>query len=101
MANHGDTLKVILDYIVDGAPLAESNCDEIEFSIGSKRYTLTGGTVVLDPGTNFYTVALSQEDTFALKDANKYQLRVKKGTSVGSSPALTMVFGGTISTTKL
>ena len=101
--NRGDTVKIILDYTVDGAPIAENDFDEIEFTIGSKRYTLTGQTpgVVWDGDLGAYTVTLSQADTMALQGRNNYQIRLKKGSSVVSSGISTLTLGKSISRTTI
>lgn len=101
MPNHGDTLKITLNYRVAGQPIAEGFFDEIEFCLGEKRFTLTEGTVVWDNALEAYTIELTQADTFALNDADKYQLRVKKDTAVASSGQQTITFGPTISRTVL
>lgn len=56
--NKGDTITIFLNYTVDGVPIAENDFDEIEFSIGSKRYTLTGEDIVWDESAGAYKIAL-------------------------------------------
>ena len=46
--NSGDTVKIILNYTVDGVPISEGAFDEIEFSIGRKRYTLSDEEIAWD-----------------------------------------------------
>ena len=45
LANKGDTINIYLNYTLDGDPITEGSLDEIEFTIGSHRYTLTGGEI--------------------------------------------------------
>ena len=82
---HGNTLDILLDYTVDGEAITEGSCDELEFTFGESRYTLTGGGIVWSAYDSAYMVSLTQEETFALPDVVKYQLRVKKGNKVGGS----------------
>lgn len=96
--NRGDTMELILDYVVDGIPLEEYEPAEIEFSIGPKRYTLTDGDITIDEDTGKYMVFVSQEDTFAMSNnVTEYQLRVKKGIEVGSESIQRIPIGRTIS----
>lgn len=44
--NAGDTLTLYLDYTVDGEQITEGQFDEIEVSIGSKRYLLTDNEII-------------------------------------------------------
>lgn len=95
--NKGDTITIYLNYTVDGVPIAENDFDEIEFSIGSKRYTLTGEDIVWDESAGAYKVALSQADTFALGYDSRYQVRLKKDNTVISSGISVLSLGPTIS----
>ena len=97
--NKGDTITIYLDYTVDGAPITEGQFDEIEFCIGSKRFTLTGqqNTITWDSEYGAYCVSLSQADTFALARDNRYQIRLKKDGEVISSGISVLQIGNTIS----
>lgn len=98
--NCGDTMILYLDYTVDGIPLVEFQPDEIEFTVGSNIYTLTGtnNTIELDTDVNKYKVFLDQEATFALmENVCEYQLRVKKDGEVGSEKVQKMPIGKTLS----
>lgn len=97
MANSGDTVKIILNYTVDGVPIAQGDFDEIEFCIGSKRYLLSKGDIVWDATAGAYTVSLSQADTFALNGTHNYQIRLKKDGEVVSSGISIINFGRSIS----
>ena len=100
--NEGDTLKIILAYTVDGQPIEEGQFDEIEFSIGNKRYTLEDG-VVWDSELGMYTIFISQADSFAIglykgaKDFTNYQLRLRQGVWVASTKIKKLFLGETIS----
>lgn len=85
LANKGDTINIYLNYTLDGDPITEGSLDEIEFTIGSHRYTLTGGEIVWDDNASLYMVKMPQEDTFSLKSTTRYQLRVRQGDDVGST----------------
>lgn len=85
LANKGDTINIYLNYTLDGNPILEGDLDEIEFTIGSNRYTLTGGDIVWDDNASLYMVKMPQQDTFNLKSTTRYQLRVRQGDDVGST----------------
>lgn len=95
--NRGDTVQILLQYTVEGEAIQEGEFDEIEFSIGSKRFTLTDGGIVWDSEQAAYTIALSQEDTIALPGVQPYQIRFKKDDTVISSDIDTVEFGNSIS----
>lgn len=95
--NRGDTVQILLQYTVEGEAIQEGEFDEIEFSIGSKRFTLTDGDIVWDSEQEAYTIQLSQEDTIALPGVQKYQVRFKKDGKVISSDIDTVEFGKSIS----
>ncbi len=98
--NRGDTLTIVLDYTVDGAPIEQGQFDEIEFSIGSKRYTLTGEDITWDESLGKYTLFIGQNDSFAIgNNSASYQVRFRKGTEVVSTDINRLAIGGTISTT--
>ena len=95
--NKGDTIPVVFGYTIGGEPIAQGDLDEIEFCIANKRYTLTGGDIVWDNDSGYYTLLIPQADTFGFDNANKYQTRLKKGTNVVSSNKRIMALGGSIS----
>lgn len=98
--NRGDTITIVLDYTVDGAPITEGEFDEIEFSIGAKRYTLTGDNIVWDDDLGKYTLFIGQSDSFAIgNNSASYQVRFRKGSEVVSTDISRLAIGGTISTT--
>lgn len=97
--NRGDTLDIVLAYTVDGEPIQEGDFDEIEFSIGSKRYTLTDGDITWDEGEG-YIISIGQEDTIDMGRA-EYQVRFKKGSKVISSSVNTLILGKSISKTVI
>jgi hypothetical protein len=85
IANKGDTINIYLNYTLDGNPILEGDLDEIEFTMGSHRYTLTDGDIVWDDNAQLYMIKMPQEDTFDLKSTTRYQLRVRKDNDVGST----------------
>lgn len=95
IANKGDTINIYLNYTLNGQPIAEGDLDEIEFTIGSHRYTLTGGDIVWDG--NLYMVKMPQADTFDLKSTTMYQLRVRSGSDVGSTEVKESELGDVLS----
>lgn len=97
--NRGDTLDIVLAYTVDGEPIQEGDFDEIEFSLGSKRYTLTDGDITWDEGEG-YIISIGQEDTLDMGRA-EYQVRFKKGSKVISSSVNTLILGKSISKTVI
>ena len=97
--NRGDTLDIVLAYTVDGEPIQEGDFDEIEFSIGSRRYTLTDGDITWDEGEG-YIISIGQEDTLDMGRA-EYQVRFKKGSKVISSSVNTLILGKSISKTVI
>ena len=100
--NAGDTIKVILNYTVDGEPLPSDFDGEIELTIGSIRLTKTGEDIVWDSDEGAFVAYLDQEDTFSLRGTCQYQVRLKNSEgSVVSSSIQTMTFGKTLSTTEI
>lgn len=99
MANKGDTIRIILDYTVNGQAISEGEFDEIEFTLGKKQYTLTKHDIVWDSEIEKYVVFASQSDTFAFGVNVPYQLRVRKGIDVGSTNINNMLIGPVISNT--
>lgn len=97
-SNQGDTLDITLDYTINGEPITEGLCDEIEVSIGNKQYTLTHNDIVWDNELEKYTLFVGQADTFALGKITEYQVRFKLGTKVVSVPIRKLIIGGSIST---
>ena len=95
--NKGDTITIYLNYTVDGAPISEGQFDEIEFSIGRKRYTLSDEEIAWDEAAGAYSITLDQEDTFALSGDNRYQIRLKKDGEVVSSGISVLTIGRSIS----
>ena len=99
--NSGDTIEILLNYTIDGQPIRQGDFDEIEFSIGTMRYTLTGGDIVWDSEQNAYIVNLPQKDTLALAGTNPYQTRLKKDGKVVSSGIKIIKIGESISTVEI
>lgn len=96
--NKGDTLQIILDYMIDGTPIEEMDLDEIEFTIGAKSFKLTDDDITVDEGTGKYVLQLDQEDTFSLGGTADYQVRFRKGEKVTSTDIAEIKFGRSLST---
>lgn len=101
MYNQGDTITFILDYTIDDVPLEEYEANEIEFSIGAKRYTLSGGDIAIDETTGKYAVSISQSDSLTLDSVANYQIRIQKNGEVVSSEIDWILLGRTISKTEI
>lgn len=99
--NRGDTANVILNFTLDGDPIRPGDFDEIEFTFGEKKYTMTGGGVVYDAEAQAYGVFISQADSLALPDAFEYQVRFKRGNDVYSTRTQKAVLGKTLSNTEI
>lgn len=95
--NAGDTLTLYLDYTVDGEQIAEGQFDEIEVSIGSKRYLLTDNEIVWDSEADMYKLWIDQADTFTFNKDTKYQIRFKFGNDVISTDKANLKLGESIS----
>lgn len=105
--NKGDALYLILDYTIDGALLKEDDFDEIELCITDRsanhevRFTLSDGQITWDSEKSRYVAFITQKDTFKfLPDSNsylEYQIRLKQGEVVISSPITKLKIGGAIS----
>lgn len=96
--NRGDTVALMLNYLVNGASIGQGDFDDIELQINrdgsatSIKKLLSKGEIVWETleyaGGTFtgYVVHLSQEETFALREGeSQVQLRVLKRGQVGSS----------------
>lgn len=76
--NKGDTIVVNLTYTLDGNPIQQGDLDEIEFTFGSKSYTITNNGVVWNAEEGCYQVVISQADSLVLESVVEYQTRFKK-----------------------
>ena len=101
MANRGDTLPIILDYTINGIPIEDWNLDEIEFSLGSRQFTLSHEDIVLDPVENKYTLLVGQATSLKLGGQTRYQVRFKKDGEVTSSDIGYIKIGASLSTTTI
>ena len=112
--NEGDTVKLLLDYTINGSPMVEGDYDEIEFQINpqcstnaikkllSKNEIVWGtATYVEDNVTHEFTgymCDLDQEDTFKIRDGvADCQLRVLIDGEVGSSEISALDLGNALS----
>lgn len=101
LANRGDTIKIYLNYTLNGNAIQEGDLDEIEFTIGSHRYTLTNGDITWDNNAGYYAVNIPQQDTFDMKLSTRYQLRVRQGNDVGSTDVTDADMGEVLSSTVI
>lgn len=95
--NRGDTLKILLDYTINGAPIEDMDLDEIEFTIGSRSFTMTDGDIAQDQETGKYSIILSQAATLSLGKTAAFQVRFKKGDEVTSTQIDTIRLGRSLS----
>lgn len=82
--NQGDTSYLYLEYTLDEEPITENSLDDIEVTIGSKHYTISGGDIIWDSehvredgNVGCYKLWLSQEDTFTFSQTTEFQVRFK------------------------
>lgn len=95
--NEGDTLKIILNYTINGVPIEDLDLDEIEVTIGRKSYYLTEGDIVMDTDLHKYKLPLAQEDTFEMGGTTDFQVRFKKDEDVTSTKTDTIIIGRSLS----
>jgi hypothetical protein len=98
MANRGDTLPIVLDYTINGIPIEDWDLDEIEFSLGSRQYTLSHEDITLDDILNKYVLNIGQATTLKLGANTRYQVRFKKDGEVTSSDIGFIKIGASLST---
>ena len=98
MANRGDTLPIILDYTINGTPIEEWDLDEIEFSLGSRQFTLSDEDISFDAVLGKYVLNIGQTTTLKLGGTTRYQVRFKKDGEVTSSDIGTIKIGASLST---
>lgn len=79
----GETIPLYFNYKLDGVNLEEAtNIGNIEFQLlqegasGALKLTKSGGRIVIDEDTGKYKALLSQEETFALPQTVKWQIKV-------------------------
>ena len=100
--NQGDALYIALDYKVNGESITENQFDEIEFCIGENRYLLSEGQIVWNEDAQKYYIFVNQLETFKLqRNPIEYQLRLRKGEEVISTPVEKLTVGKTISTKRI
>ena len=95
--NEGDTLKIILNYTINGVPIEDLDLNEIEVTIGRKSYYLTEGDIVMDTDLHKYKLSLAQEDTFEMGGTTDFQVRFKKDEDVTSTKTDTIIIGRSLS----
>ena len=90
--NKGDTIRLILDYSINDAPIEENQFEELELQLNKdsfgkyniKKLLSTGG-IFWDTNLSKYVSFLSQEESFKLPNKVDYQLRCYNDGSVISS----------------
>ena len=109
----GETLPLYFDYTIDGTPLEdieEGVIGEIEFQIldegakGALRLTKSGGRIAIDSGvggSGKYMATLTQQETFALPQTVRYQIRIKDGDDVIADDIGVFTLGKALSKTVL
>lgn len=95
--NKGDAFPIELDYFVNGVPIEDAELDEIEVTIGSRSFTLTGGDIQIDEETGKYSLILDQATTFSLGKVASFQVRFKKDGEVTSTDEETIRIGRSLS----
>lgn len=99
--NNGDAFPIELAYFVNGVPIEDAELDEIEVTIGGRRFTLSDEDIAINPTTGKYTLFLTQETTFKLGGGAHYQVRFRKGAAVGSTAIELIKIGASLSTTVI
>lgn len=85
----GDTKTLIFKIKKDGTEIDDTDLDDIEFQI-NKSFTnnvikklMSAGQVSYDSDEHYFSVYLTQEDTFTCKEGiNKFQIRLVYGGEV-------------------
>ena len=101
--NRGDTLRIYLNYKINGEPLEKGAYDEIELQFNEDRTAnavklkMTDGRVQYDDEKAMYYADLKQEDTFKLKQPFSVQLRIMNAGHVCSSNIGHMELGDVLS----
>ncbi len=95
LCRRGDTVDITLNFAVDGQTVTEGMLDEIQYTLGEKDYLLSRGEVYWDDNSGMYHVFIPQADTFALKLTTIQQIRIRMGTTVGSTDQLEVEIGDT------
>ena len=101
--NRGDTIRIFLDFELDGQPLEKDVYDEIELqlnedkTINALKLKMTDGRILWDDEQGKYYVDITQEESFKLKNPFRYQLRVMNASAVVSSGIGSMNIGEVLS----
>lgn len=101
--NKGDSLDIMLNFTVNGAPLEKDAYDELELQLGiqnewaSVKLLMSEGRIEFDDELGKYVAHLKQKETFQLPSLLKYQLRVRIGDDVASSDVRTLNLGDALS----
>lgn len=90
--NKGDSLRLILDFSINGKEIEQDQFEELELQLNKESYgkyhvklLLSQGDMEWDDSISKYVAFLPQEETFKLPDIVDYQLRCYKDDSVISS----------------
>ena len=90
--NKGDSLRLVLDFSVNGKEIEQEQFEEIELQLNKEGYggycvklLLSKGDMEWDEELSKYVAFLPQEETFKLSEMVEYQLRCYKDGTVISS----------------
>ena len=101
--NRGDTIRIYLDFELDGQPLEKDVYDEIELqlnedkTINALKLKMTDDRILWDDEQGKYYVDITQEESFKLKNPFRYQLRIMNADAVVSSGIGSMNIGDVLS----
>ena len=101
--NRGDTIRIYLDFELDGQPLEKDVYDEIELqlnedkTINALKLKMTDDRILWDDEQGKYYVDITQEESFKLKNPFRYQLRIMNADAVVSSGIGSMNIGEVLS----
>ncbi len=90
--NKGDSIRLVLDFSVNGKEIEQDQFEEIELQLNNEGYSrynvkflLSQGDMEWDEELSKYVVLLPQEETLKLPGTVEYQLRCYKDGTVISS----------------
>lgn len=90
--NKGDSIRLILDYSVNGKDIVQDQFDDLELQLNKESFgryhikmLLSRGEMAWDEDLQKYVAFLPQEESYKLPNVVDYQLRCYKNGSVISS----------------
>ena len=106
--NKGDTLRLILDFPVNGKDITQDQFDELELQINPESFgkyfvklLKSKGELFWSDEFNKYVAIVNEENSFKLSEHNTYQLRCYKDGAVISSKIGHFDLGNVLSKTRL